>query len=171
MVFLSLKKKNSFQYREHKRNSSRCFYRAIFVQRILWKSFSPFRHTLATTIMNYSAACESARCLSPRKTLANPRVSRNSPPPHLGNPPLAQHTLREMRCVLHLNAGHLELSGCVPSFFRTSFTISRSGKLRRGSFLSWSEHFSKCGEILFTREYNSFRIIVLLMEIKGWWRF
>lgn len=89
--------------------------------------------------MNYSAACESARN-SPRKTLANPRVSRNSPPHH-GNPsdpPLAQHTLREMRCVLHLNAGHLELSGCVPSFFRTSFTISRSGKLRRGSFLSWS---------------------------------
>lgn len=29
--------------------------------------------------MNYSAACESARN-SPRKTLANPRVSRNSPP-------------------------------------------------------------------------------------------
>lgn len=82
--------------------------------------------------MNYSAACESARN-SPRKMLANPRVSRNSPPHH-GNPsdpPLAQHTLREMRCVLHLNAGHLELSGCVPSFFRTSFTISRSGKLRR----------------------------------------
>lgn len=106
-----------------------------------------------------------------KNTRESSRVSRNSPPPHLGNPPLAQHTLREMRCVLHLNAGHLELSGCVPSFFRTSFTISRSGKLRRGSFLSWSEQFSKCGEILFTREYNSFRIIVLLMEIKGWWRF
>lgn len=102
-------KKNSIRFKSA-RGAVRTlfeFYRPIFE---LIPFALRFRHTLATTIMNYSTPCESARN-SPRK---RSRIS----PHHLGNPLLA---LREMRCVLHLNAGHLELSGCVPFFLSFFF--------------------------------------------------
>lgn len=80
---------------------------------------------------------------------------------HLGNPLLA---LREMRCVLHLNAGHLELSGCVPFFlsFFFSNTFHAPGNFaKRGDRSSpgylvermectWGK-FRKCGETLFNK--------------------
>lgn len=86
------------------------------------RSFAPFRHfrhTLARRswiIQGFAAVPANPRFCRPVKfTVAAFRISA---PPSLGIHRIlsSSSSPREVRCVLHLNAGHLELSGCLLSF-------------------------------------------------------
>lgn len=119
----------------------------IFVRRILWKSLSPLAFVTPSPrrswIIQLPAIPREKRIPAFLETLL---------PPTMGIP---QRALREMRRVSHLNAGHLELSGFVPSFFRRRFVFCHF-MLWETSFLSWyireNLYFRKCGETLFCKD-------------------
>ena len=118
------------------------------------RSFAPFcrfRHTLRQTIMNYSRLSPANPRGFPAKTLESALSSAfglNStaaafrisvPPSQAGSLFPLELSQGSTTRVLHLNAGHLKLSGCVLSFANVFYHFTPRETWRTWRFVSFTD--------------------------------